>query len=119
MTQMKNVKLTKTFEGKTPSKAHFKKLPNINYLQVLKSTVYIFIHKEKQILKSEKFETQALNGLLIRYNRHTIYEIFIQSQNNVIQVKDLQVFKNTGKKAIKFLPNFQEKPIFKKFLANN
>lgn len=54
--QVKNVRPTKALKSNNPLKAHFKKSANINYLQVLGSTVYVFIHEEEQTLKSEKFE---------------------------------------------------------------
>lgn len=47
ITQIKNVKSTKMFEGNIVYKAYFKKSPNINYLPILGFIIYIFIHKEK------------------------------------------------------------------------
>lgn len=45
---MKNVKSTKVLKNNNLYKTHFKKLLNINYLQVLGSTIYIFIHKKSK-----------------------------------------------------------------------
>lgn len=46
MTQMKNIRPIKALKGNSPYKLHFKKLPDINYLQVLRSTIYVFIYKK-------------------------------------------------------------------------
>lgn len=73
ITQVKNVRLIKVLESNNLYKIYYKKTPNIRYLQVLGFTIYIFIYKEKQNLKSEKFETQALKNILVEYNRHTIF----------------------------------------------
>lgn len=66
------------FKSNNLYKTHFKKSLEINYLQVLESIVYIFIHKKEQIPKSEKFEAQTLKNILVGYNKHTIYRVFIQ-----------------------------------------
>lgn len=63
---------------------YFKKLLEITYLQVLESIVYIFIYKKEQTVKSEKFKAQTLKNILVGYNKHTIYIVFIQSLDKVI-----------------------------------
>lgn len=50
---------------------------NVNHLRVLGSTVYVFIHKEKQNLKLEKFEVRVLKSIFVKYNGHTIHKVFI------------------------------------------
>lgn len=54
------------------------KSPDINHLQVFRSIIYIFIYKEEENLKFEKFETQILKDSHIRYDEYTIYRLFIQ-----------------------------------------
>lgn len=81
--------------------------------------VYVFIHKEKRDLKSEKFEAQALKGILVGYNGYIIYQVFIQSQDKVIWVKDLCIFEDTSQKTSTSLPNFSGKPTFEGFLATD
>ncbi len=51
--------------------------------------IYIFIYKEEQNLKSEKFEALALKSIFVGYNGYTIYRVFIQEQNKIIWVKKL------------------------------
>lgn len=81
--------------------------------------MYIFIHEEEQNLKSEKFEARALKGTLVRYDGHTIYRVFIQEQDKVIRVKDLQIFEDTSKKTSTSLLDFKGKPTFEGFLATD
>lgn len=100
-------------------KIYFKKLPDINHLQIFRFTVYIFIYKEKQIIKLEKFEAWALKDILVGYNRHAIYKIFIWSQNKVIQVKNLWIFKDISEKITTILPDFEKKPMFEDFFIIN
>lgn len=84
MTQVKNIKPISALEKDYPHRTLHNSLSNVKHLQIFGSTVYIFIYKEEQKLKLEKFKTQALKDILVRYNRHTIYKIFIQKQNKVI-----------------------------------
>lgn len=79
----------------------------------------VFIHKEERNLKSEKFEARVLKGTLVRYNRHTIYRVFIREQDKVIWVKDLQIFEDTSEKTSTSLPEFEGKPTFEGFLTTN
>lgn len=55
MTYMKNNSLTKAFKNNYRSyKAYTHKLLNLSYLQILGSTVYVFLYKEEQTLKHQK-----------------------------------------------------------------
>lgn len=118
-TQVKNVRPTHALEGGNPHQALFDKLPNVNHLRVLGSTVYVFIHEEERNLKSEKFEARALKGTLVGYDGHTIYRVFIQEQDKVIRVKDLQISEDTSEKVSTTLPDFEEKPTFEGFLVTD
>lgn len=78
MTQVKNVKPTSALERGNPHQTLHDSPPSVNHLRVLGSMVYVFIYKEEQNLKLEKFEAQALKGIFIGYNGHTIYRVFIR-----------------------------------------
>lgn len=106
MTQVKNVRPTEALGGNSPHKAHFKRSPDISHLRVLGSTVFVFIHEEERNLKFEKFEARALEGTLVGYDGHTIYRVFIRSQDKVIRVKDLRIFEDTSENASTSLPDF-------------
>ena len=79
MTHVKNIRPTSSFKDKNLYKIHFNKTPELSHLQVLGSTVYVFIREEEQNLKSEKFEARALKGTFIEYDGHIIYKVFIRS----------------------------------------
>ncbi len=119
MTQVKNVRPTNALKGGNPHQALHNSPPSVNHLRVLGSTVYVFIHKEERNLKSEKFKARALKGTLVRYDGHTIYRVFIQEQDKVIRVKDLQIFKDTSEKASIALPDFEGKRTFEGFLITD
>ncbi len=119
MIKVQNVRPTYLLEDKNPYEVHFNKAPEISHLQVLGSTVYVFIYEEEQNLKSEKFEARALKGTLVGYDGHTIYRVFIRSQDKVIRVKHLWIFEDTSKKDSASLPDFEGKPTFEGFLATD
>lgn len=58
----------------------------------------MFIHEEKQSLKLAKWEVRALKSKLVEFDNYTIYKIYIEDQNKVIWVKDLQIFKDITSK---------------------
>ena len=119
MTYVKNVGTTSSLEYKNPHEVHFNKAPELSHLRVLGSTVYVFIHEEERNLKSEKFEARALKGTLVGYDGHTIYRVFIRSQDMVIRVKDLRIFEDTSRKDLTLLPDYEGKPTFEGFLATD
>lgn len=55
MTYIKNIRPTTALKGLSPYQKLFNTPPDLTHLQVLGLTIYVFIHKEKQDLKSEKF----------------------------------------------------------------
>lgn len=81
--------------------------------------VYIFIHKEEQYLKSEKFEALALKDILVGYDKYIIYRVFIQKEDKIIWIKNLQIFEDTSEKVSIILSNFKRKSTFKSFLITN
>lgn len=56
ITYVRNVRPIFLLKNKNPHKVYFNKIPELSHLQVLESTIYVFIHKKEQNLKSEKFE---------------------------------------------------------------
>lgn len=55
ITYIKNIYPIKTLENNyTPFNTQYKKDPDIIHLWILGSTLYVFLHKEKQGLKLEK-----------------------------------------------------------------
>lgn len=68
-------------------------------------------------MKSEKFKARILSKILIGYDGHIIYKIFIQLQDKIIYIKDFQIFENINKKNLTSLLNFKGKLMFKSFLT--
>ena len=62
---IKNIKLISLLKDRNLYNIYFNKVPTLSYLQVLGFIVYVFIYKEKQNLKSEKFEVWALKKRLL------------------------------------------------------
>lgn len=57
-----------------------------------------------------------MKGILIGYNRYTIYKIYIKEQNKVIWIKDFCIFEDyKTKKFIKLSYYFNELPTFQDF----
>lgn len=52
------------------------------------------MHKEKRIIKSEKWVPRLLKEILVGYNGHIIYWVHIKDHNKVIEIKNLQILKN-------------------------
>lgn len=95
MTYIKNLQPIRALEGSiTPVKMQDKDLlnkdlPNLHHFRILRSSVYVFLHKKERILKSAKWDIRALKGGLIGFDRHTICRVHIDSQYKVIRVKNL------------------------------
>ncbi len=121
MTYIKNNRPTKALQGIISlHEASTKEAPNLAYLQVLGSTVYVLLHEEECLMKSEKWATRALKGVLVGYNGHTIYRVHIKDQKKVIRVKDLRIFEDDETKTSTELPDYDEgKPTFQGFLSED
>lgn len=91
MTYIKNNRPTRALASNvTPHKAQSQEnTTDVSHLQVLGSTVYVFLHEEERSQKSEKWAPRALKGTLVGYDGHTIHRVHIKDQNKVIRVKDL------------------------------
>ena len=97
-TLVKNLRLADVLRDKTLWEARKKTMPDLIFLRILGSTVYILIHEEERAAKSGKFAARAKKGMLIGYNRQTIYRVFIEKDQKVIHVKDLRIFEDAKPK---------------------
>ena len=69
-----------------------------------------------QLIKSEKWAPRALKRVLVGYDGHIIYRVYIKSQKKVIRVKGLRIFEDRGTKATTELPDHDEgTPTFQRF----
>lgn len=122
MTYVKNSRPTTRAlpQNLSPYKALTQDHPDIFHLRILGSTVYVFLHKEEQSLKSEKWAPRALKGTLVGYDGHTIYRVHIKEQNKVIRVKDLRIFKYYERKSATKLPDYDNgTPMYQGFILDN
>lgn len=95
MTYIQNSRPTRALANDlSPHKIYFHKKPGLSHVQILCSTVYVLLHEEERIMKSEKWTPQALRGTLVDFDGHKIYRVHIKEQNRVIRVKDLQIFED-------------------------
>lgn len=78
----------------SPYKAYTYELPYLSHFQILGLTVYVFLHKEKRTLKSEKWSPRALKSTLVGYNGHTIYCVHFKDQGTVIWIKTLWIIED-------------------------
>lgn len=117
MTYIKNNWPTRAVQNLSSYETYTHKLPDLFQLQVLDSTIYVFLHKKKQMLKSKKWASKALKRTLMDYNGYTIYQIHLKDQKKVIWVKDLCIFEdNKNKFSTKLLDYSKNTPIFQEFL---
>lgn len=106
MTYIKNNWPTRALQNISPHKAHFYKQPNLTHLRLLGSTVYVLLHKEKRLMKSEKWAPRALKETLVGYNGHTIYRVHIKEQNKFIWIKNFYIFEDYKTKESTKLPDY-------------
>ena len=101
MVHTKNLRPASALEGKTPHELMEKKIPAIDYLRILRSIVYVFIHKancKSKNSKAAKFALKAQRGKLVGYDRKIIYRVYLNQNQSVIQVKNLSIHKNANAK---------------------
>lgn len=68
MIYIKNNQPIKVVKNFSPYKTYIHKLFNISHFQILSFIVYVFLYKEKQIFKLEKYRLKAFKKILISYN---------------------------------------------------
>lgn len=67
-------------------------------MKVFGLTVYVFIHKKEQKAKSAKWKPRKKRKMLVNYDGCIIYRVYLHDKEKIIQIKDLQIFKNAKKK---------------------
>ena len=110
MVDVKNLRPTSALDGKSSYKALEKKQPRLDHLKAIGSTVYVLIHEEERKgdkSKSAKFAPQAQKGLLVGYDGHTIYRVFLEQDNKIIRVKDLRIHEDAISKAATTVPTYE------------
>ncbi len=108
ITYVKNNRPTKALQDLSPYESYTHEPPELAHLQILGSTVYVFLYKEERTLKSEKWAPRALKRMLVGYNGHTIYRVYLKDQRKVIRVKDLRIFEDYATKSSTKLPDYSE-----------
>ena len=112
MTHIKNLRPTRVMKSFISSiEMQNQAIPDLHNFRILGSNVYVFLHEEKQSLKSVKWEAFVLRRKLVGFDGHTIYRVYIKDQNKVIRVKDLRIYKDITSKTTS-LPDFEGRPTF-------
>lgn len=120
MTYIKNNRPTRALQNLSPRKVHSQEPSNLTHLQILGSTIYMLLHKEEQSMKSEKWAPKTLKGVLVGYDDHTIYWVYIKNQKKVIKVKDLCIFEDYETKTSTELPDYNNNRLtFQGFLSED
>lgn len=120
MTYIKNSRPTRALENISPYEAQFHKQPDLTHLRIFGSTVYVLLHEEERLMKSEKWAPRALKGILVGYDGQTIYRVHIREQQKVIRVKDLRIFEDYEAKKFTKLPDYSDDmPTFQEFLLED
>lgn len=96
-----------------------KNTTDMSHLRILCFTVYIFLHKKEQSQKWEKKAPKTQKKILMGYDSHIIYKVYIKDQNKVIQIKNIRIFKDFETKLFINLLNYKEKSTFKGFFFAN
>lgn len=73
MTYIKNNWSIRVVQNLSSYKFHTHKPSNLAHFQVLDFIIYVFLHTEKQTLKSEKLAPRVPKETLVDYDSHTIY----------------------------------------------
>lgn len=80
----------------------------------------MLLYEEERSIKSKKWVPKTLKGVLVGYDSHTIYWVYIKNQKKVIRVKDLCIFEDYKTKTSTELPDYDnDKPTFQGFLSED
>lgn len=115
ITQVSNLLFTFLLDWFSPYKISTELLLQLNYLQVLGSPIYVFIHEKNRKAKSAKWESWIKYWLLASYDNHFIYQVYLEKDEKIIQIKELRIFENASIKLKTSLPIYDTviwKPIF-------
>lgn len=70
-------------------------------------------------MKSEKQAPRALKRVLVGYNGHTIYQIYLKDQKKVIMIKNLHIFEDHRMNVSTELLNYDNKLTFQEFSSED
>ena len=99
MTHISNLLPTTPLDGRSPFEASTKSLPKLDYLRMLGSIVYVFIHEEERKARSAKWKPRGKKGMLVGCDGHTNYRVYLPDEEKVIRIKDLKIVENADGKA--------------------
>lgn len=60
-----------------------------------------------------------MKGILVGFNEHTIYQVYIEEPSGIIRAKNLSIFEDTEIKRDMILPYYKEEPKFQGFLLDD
>lgn len=89
MVHVRKLRPTRALDGKSHEMLE-NEAPSLDHL----STVYMLIHeadRKGQYSKSAKFAPRAQRGMLVGYDRRTIYRVYLEKDKSVIRVKNLRI----------------------------
>ena len=84
MIYMSNLVPTFPLEILSPFEVSIGKAPILSHLRLLRSTVYVFIYEEERRAKSGKWELRGKRDILVNYDGHTIYQVYLAKNEKVI-----------------------------------
>ena len=84
MTHVSNLLPTSSLNGLSSYEESTGLSPQLNHLRVLGSTVYTFIYEEERKAKSAQWESRAKRRVLVRYDGHSIYRVYLEKDAKVI-----------------------------------
>lgn len=71
-----------------------------HHLKLLPSRYPIYnTHKDDRRAKSAKWEPRGKQGMLVGYDGHTIYCVYLPDKEKIIRIKDLKIVENVDGKA--------------------
>ncbi len=79
MTYVKNCWRTSALQNLNPHKAYFQERPNLSHLWILGSIICVLLHEQERSMKSEKWTSKALKGVLVDYDDNTTDQVYIKS----------------------------------------
>lgn len=88
MTHVSDLLPTTALNGRSPFESSTQSFPNLQQLRVLGSIVYFNSNEEGRIAKPAKWEPRGEEGMLVGYDGHTIYRVYLPDEEEIIRIKD-------------------------------
>lgn len=110
MVDVKNLRPIKHWTGKALLKPQEKNPPILDHLMVIGPTVYVLIHKKERQddrIKSAKFAPRVQIGMMMGYDGHSIYRVFLEDDTKLIRVKDLRIYEEATSKNKTSVPTYE------------